>query len=99
MKFWNQQLTTVSSFSTPVPDNCWCGGRVAFVRGGFKAAVFNQLSVTATLKEEEITRWFEDQQRDFLLTTQFPALQANLKTLLSRESDADYKTAQFSLSI
>jgi signal transduction histidine kinase/DNA-binding NarL/FixJ family response regulator len=103
MKFWNQQLTTKVASSFLILSLVALGvvGGVAFVkaREALKQAAFNRLSVTATLKEEEITRWFEDQQRDFLLTTQFPALQANLKILLSREiSDTDYKAAYTFLS-
>ncbi len=102
MKFWNQHLTTkvASSFLLLSLVALGVVGGVAFVkaREALKQAAFNRLSVTATLKEEEITRLFEDQQRDFLLTTQFSALQANLKILLSRKSDADYKVAYTVLS-
>lgn len=60
-------------------------GGVAFLsaREALKQAAFNRLSVAATLKEEEISRWFEDQERDFLLATRFPDVQRNLKTLLT----------------
>ena len=88
MQFWNQLLTTkvASSFLLLSLVAVGVVGGVAFVkaREALKQAAFDRLSVTATLKEEEITRWFEDQQRDFLLTTRFPDVQANLKILLSR---------------
>ncbi|PSB06103.1 hybrid sensor histidine kinase/response regulator, partial [Pleurocapsa sp. CCALA 161] len=60
-------------------------GGVAYfrARAALKQAAFDRLSVAATLKEQEITRWFEDQQRDFLQTTQMPDVQANLDILLS----------------
>ncbi|MBW4683503.1 MAG: response regulator [Komarekiella atlantica HA4396-MV6] len=98
MKFWNKHLTTkvASSFLLLSLVSVAVVGGVAFIqaREAFKQAAFDRLSVTATLKEEEISRWFEDQQRDFLLTTQFPDVQANLKTLLSYEiSNAKHHAA------
>ncbi|ARV57841.1 hybrid sensor histidine kinase/response regulator [Nostocales cyanobacterium HT-58-2] len=98
MKFWNQHLTTKVTSSFLILSLVTVGvvGGVAFfkAREALKQSAFSQLSVSAALKEEEITRWFEDQQRDFLLTTQFPDVQAHLKILLSREtSSAEYKTA------
>lgn len=103
MKFWNQHLTTkvASSFLLLSLVAVGVVGGFAFVkaREALKQAAFNRLSVTATLKEEEITRWFEDQQRDFLLTTQFLDIQVNLKILLSHEiSDADYQAAYIVIS-
>jgi signal transduction histidine kinase/CheY-like chemotaxis protein len=49
-------------------------GGVAFFRAreALKQAAFNQLSVAATLKEEEITRWFQDRQQDFFAIAKFP---------------------------
>jgi signal transduction histidine kinase/DNA-binding response OmpR family regulator len=72
------------------------GGVTYFrAREALKQAAFDRLNVAATLKEEEITRWFEDQQRDFLLTTQMPDIQANLDILLnsslSQEKQQAYK--------
>ena len=64
-------------------------------REALKQAAFDRLSVAATLKEGEITRWFEDQQRDFLQTTQMPDVQANLDILLnSRNEEAKQKAYQ-----
>ena len=46
------------------------------------------------LKKAEINRWFEDQQRDFLLTTQLPDVQASLNILLSKKTPGqDYQIA------
>jgi signal transduction histidine kinase/CheY-like chemotaxis protein len=72
-------------------------GGVAYFRAreALKQAAFDRLSVAATLKEGEITRWFEDQQRDFLHTTQMPDVQANLNILLnSRNEEAKRKADQ-----
>lgn len=60
-------------------------------------AVFNRLQVTATLKEQEIIRWFEDQQRDFLLITQSPDFQANLATILDNNSSDEQKQPAYQL--
>ncbi len=62
-------------------------GGVAYFRArqALQQAAFNRLQVAATLKEKEITRWFEDQQRDFLLTTQMPDVVNNLEILLNSE--------------
>ncbi len=63
-------------------------GGVAYFRArkALQQAAFDRLNVAATLKEAEITRWFEDQQRDFLLTTQMPDVKANLNVLLNSNS-------------
>ena len=62
-------------------------GGVAYFRArqALQDAAFDRLNIAATLKEKEITRWFEDQQRDFLLTTQMPDVQANLNILLNSQ--------------
>lgn len=59
-------------------------GGVAYFRAreALKQAAFDRLRVAATLKEQEIVRWFEDRQRDFLHTTQMPDVQNNLAVLL-----------------
>ncbi len=75
-------------------------GGVAYFRArqALQQAAFNRLHVAATLKENEITRWFEDRQRDFLLTTQMPDVQANLNILLNREPVAEKDRAYQILS-
>lgn len=62
-------------------------GGVAYfrARGALKQAAFDRLNVAATLKEQEIVRWFEDRQRDFLHTSRMPDVQRNLKILLGSE--------------
>jgi hypothetical protein len=63
MKFWNQYFTTniTRSFLLLSLVSVGVVGGVAFfkAREALKQAAFNRLNVTATLKEEEITRWFE----------------------------------------
>lgn len=57
-------------------------------RESLRQAAFDRLKVAATLKESEITRWFEDRQRDFLQTTQTPDVQSNLDILLNSQDIA-----------
>ena len=64
-------------------------GGVAYFRAkeALKQAAFDRLNVAATLKEQEIARWFEDRQGDFLQTTQMPDVQNNLNILLNSNDD------------
>lgn len=58
-------------------------------------SVFNQLNVVATLKENEISRWFEDQQRIFLSFAQLTSVQSQSRLLMDAEtSSADRATAK-----
>jgi signal transduction histidine kinase/CheY-like chemotaxis protein len=88
MKFWHQSLTTkvANYFLLLALIVVGVVGGVAHLRAreALKQAAFNRLRVAATLKEEEISRWFEDQQRDFLLITQLPDVQTKLKILLAQ---------------
>ncbi|MBD1997496.1 response regulator [Leptolyngbya sp. FACHB-541] len=102
MRFWNQNITNRVSSSFLLLSLVTVGvvGGVAFTRAreALKQATFNQLNVTANLKEEEMSRWFEDQQRDVLLMTQVPNIQDDLGILLSERSDANYTAAHEELS-
>lgn len=70
-------------------------GGVAYfnARNALKQAAFERLRIGATLKQQEISRWFEDQQRNFLQTTQMPDVQYNLDLLLNSQSDRDQQEA------
>ena len=103
MKFWQQSLTTKVANYFLLLSLITVGvvGGVAYLRArnALRAAAFERLRVAATLKETEINRWFEDQQRDFLLTTQLPDVQANLNILLAKTpAEEDYRTAYTILS-
>ena len=65
-------------------------GGVAYFRAreALEQAAFDRLNVAATLKEQEIRRWFEERQRDFLQTTQMPYVQSSLAILLNSQSEA-----------
>ena len=73
-------------------------GGVAYfqAREALKQAAFDRLNVAATLKQQEITRWFEDRQRDFLQTTQMPDVQSNLDILLN-SSNAQAKQQAYQI--
>jgi signal transduction histidine kinase/DNA-binding NarL/FixJ family response regulator len=60
-------------------------GGMAYVtaKQSLEKAAFEKLNVAATLKEEEIDRWFEDLQQDFLLTVEMPDIKVNLALMLS----------------
>lgn len=75
-------------------------GGVAYYRAreALKQAALDRLSVAATLKEAEITRWFEDRQRDFLLTTQMPDVRANLDVLLNSKLASEQQLAYQALA-
>ena len=70
-------------------------GGVAYLKAkaALQQAAFDRLNVAATLKEAEISRWFEDQQRDFLLMTQMPDVQANLNILLNSNHTQEQQQA------
>ena len=70
-------------------------GGVAYLRArkALQQAAFARLNVAATLKEAEITRWFEDQQRDFLLTTQMPDVTRNINIILNSANNTEKKQA------
>ncbi len=99
MNFWKRHLTTRLSAYFLLVSLLTVGlvGTVAYGRAkaSLKQAVFNQLSSASTLKEGEILRWFEDQQRDFLLITQFPEVQAQFKQLLQYQpTEPEYLKAK-----
>ncbi|NEQ31395.1 MAG: response regulator [Leptolyngbya sp. SIO4C5] len=65
-------------------------GGIAFVRArtALERAAYDRLSVAATLKEQEIARWFEACERDFLMIRQFPDIQKNLQQILTHQPDS-----------
>jgi signal transduction histidine kinase/CheY-like chemotaxis protein len=71
-------------------------GGVSFLRAreALKDAVFGQLNVAASLKQQEIERWFEERERDFLVLIQSPEAQKHFRILLkSQEDSAEYQSA------
>jgi signal transduction histidine kinase/CheY-like chemotaxis protein len=65
-----------------------------YAREALKDSSFRQLQVAASLKEEEINRWFEERERDFLILIQSSETQSKFKILLSSKAgNSDYQAA------
>ncbi len=95
---WEQHLTTRLSgyFLLLSLVSVGITGVVTFNRAqvSLQKSAFDQLSVAATLKENEINRWFEDQQRIFLSVAHLPIVQSQSRVLLDTQaSQRDRATA------
>ncbi|MEM8809223.1 MAG: hybrid sensor histidine kinase/response regulator, partial [Cyanobacteria bacterium P01_G01_bin.38] len=66
-------------------------GGVAYVRArqALEQAAFDRLRVTATLKQNEINRWLESCEQDFLIIARFPDVSRQLQRLLATPSALD----------
>jgi signal transduction histidine kinase/HAMP domain-containing protein len=64
-----------------------------------KQSVFERLNAVATLKEDGLNRWVEDQRRDVVFIAWLPEVQAQAGALLShQESEPEYQAAYALLS-
>ena len=101
MKFSKQPLTTKIATSFLFLSLLTVGivGGVAHIRAkeALKQAAINRLNVTARLKENEIARWFENQQRDFLLITQFPDVKENLQIIINPTTSENQQQEAYKL--
>lgn len=52
-------------------------------RETLKDSLYERLSVTATLKEEELNQWFQAQRNDILLLARLPEIQSQTEIILS----------------
>ena len=68
-------------------------GFVAYIRAraALKQSVFGHLSLMATLKEDELNRWIEDQSEEVLILKQLPDISAQATTLLQKQTTQDQK--------
>ena len=103
IKQWRQNLTTRLSGYFLLLSLVTVGitGGVTFnlARSSLRKSTFDQLRIATTLKENEISRWFEDQQRIFLSVATFPTVQSQSRVLLnSHASPEDRAIAYASLS-
>ncbi len=76
-------------------------GTVAYVRGrsALKEAAFSRLTMTATLKEKEISRWLVSCEEDFLIIADFPTVRQDMQMLLDSEpGSSSYEAAYARLS-
>ena len=88
--FWKNHLSrrVTSSFLILALLTVTLVAVVAFLRAreALKKAAYDRLNVTATLKEQEITRWLESCEQDFLIVTRFPDVDRLLQELLTQPS-------------
>ncbi|MBD3885296.1 PAS domain-containing protein [Phormidium tenue FACHB-886] len=71
-------------------------GTICFVaffqaREALKQSVFERLSLTATLKEDELNRWVEDQREEIETLIQMPEAQETLPLLFAENTPAEQK--------
>ncbi len=98
MNFWKKSLLVeiVGSFLMLSLVTVSIVGYTAFgqAKQYLKQSVFERLSVAATLKENELNRWFIDQRQNLLSMAELPEIASETKVLLTgRESEAEYNRA------
>jgi signal transduction histidine kinase/HAMP domain-containing protein len=98
MRFWKKSLMArlVGYFLLLSLVTVSLVGYIAFIRAreALKQSVFDRLHAVATLKEDELNRWIDDQRRDVVFIAWLPEMRAQAGSLLSHpESDPDYQTA------
>ncbi|MCL4303251.1 MAG: HAMP domain-containing protein [Anaerolineae bacterium] len=103
MKFWKKSLLArlVSYFLLLSLATVGLVGLVAFIqaREALKTSVFERLNAVATLKEDELNRWVNDQLRDLLFIAQIPRVQRQGEVLFNHaETDTAYQAASTDLS-
>ena len=86
MKFWRRNLTArlVGFFLFLSLVTVSLVGYAAFIRAreSLKQSVFNQLESVATLKEDELSRWIDDQRRKLVFTSWLPEVRKQAGVLL-----------------
>jgi len=98
MKFWKQHLTTKIAGSFLLLSLVTVGvvGGVTFIkaRDALKKEAFERLDVAASLKKQEISRWFTTQLKDFSFIIDFPNINGKFNSILnSNVSEFEYKQA------
>jgi PAS domain S-box-containing protein len=103
VKFWKKSLMArlviyflLLSLATVV-----LVGVIAFIqaREALKTSVYERLNAVATLKEDELNRWVNDQLRDVVFIGQIPLVQAHGEALFNHPKiDPTYKIAYAALS-
>lgn len=98
MKFWQKSLTvklsTVFLFMSLVTVGVVGYVAWAKTRADLERLVFDQLNISATLKEGELDRWFDDQRQAFILINQSSEFQENINYLLTtKKTESSYLIA------
>ncbi|MEM6400260.1 MAG: ATP-binding protein [Cyanobacteria bacterium P01_D01_bin.116] len=96
MKFWKQHLTTKIAGSFLLLSLVTVGvvGGVTFMkaRDALKKEAFERLEVAASLKQQEISRWFEAKLKDFDFIIEFPDVKEKFNLVLGSDiSEFEYK--------
>ncbi|MEM9804277.1 MAG: ATP-binding protein [Cyanobacteria bacterium P01_D01_bin.56] len=66
-------------------------------RETLKQSLYDRLSVAVTLKEEELTQWFETQRNDILLLARLPEIQSQTEVLLANSTPAEAESEEFAI--
>jgi PAS domain S-box-containing protein len=103
MRFWKKSLMArlVIYFLLLSVATVGVVGFIAFIqaREALKESVFARLIAVATLKEDEINRWVNDQLRDVQFIAQVPVVQSRGEALFRHpETDASHQAADAVLS-
>ena len=103
MKFWKQHLTTKIAGSFLLLSLFTVGvvGGVTFIRAreALKKETFERLDVAASLKQQEISRWFQTQLKDFSFIVNFPDIENKFNSILNSDiSESDYKQTSESIT-
>ncbi len=103
MKFWKKSLMArlVGYFLLLSLMTVSLVGYIAFIRAreALKQSVFDRLDAVATLKENELNRWIDDQRQNVVFIAWSPEVRVWATTLFSRqESEPEYQSAYILLS-
>ncbi len=103
MRFWKTSLTArlTGFFLLLSLVTVSLVGYIAFVRARetLKQSVFDRLETVASLKEDEFSRWVDDQRRNLVFIVWLPEVRAQAGILSSQpKGSAEYQTAYSALS-
>jgi len=98
MRFWKTSLIArlVGSFLLFSLVTVSLVGTVAYIRArdALKQSVFDRLQAVASLKEDELNRWTDDQRRDVVFIAWLPEVREKAGSLLSYpDTDPAYREA------
>ncbi len=94
------RLQLISSFSilSLLTVSIVALGTYQFAKNSLKESVFERLQVAASIKEDQIDEWFDDQYRDTLLSAALPEIRQQSQILFSSQSPQQKKLAYEDLS-
>jgi signal transduction histidine kinase/DNA-binding response OmpR family regulator/HAMP domain-containing protein len=103
MRFWKKSLTArlVGFFLLLSLVTVILVGYITFVRARetLKQSLFDRLETTASLKEDEFSRWVDDQRRNLVFIAWLPEVRAQAEIIASHApDDPEYQAAYKALS-